>query len=43
MIKKGLIEASHDISSGGIIWSILEMCMSSKLGVNLSIKNLILN
>ena len=38
MIKKGLIEASHDISSGGIILSILEMCMSSKLGVNLSIK-----
>jgi len=37
MIQKGLIEASHDISSGGVILSILEMCMSSKIGVNLSI------
>ena len=36
-IKQNLIQSSHDVSSGGIILSILEMCIPSKIGINLNI------
>lgn len=35
-IKKGIIEAGHDIGSGGLITSLLEMCFpSTSIGMNL--------
>ena len=33
-IKKGLITACHDISDGGLLVSILEMCLSKEIGFN---------
>ena len=36
LIKKGIIEAGHDIGSGGLITSLLEMCFpSTSIGMNL--------
>ena len=40
VIKQNLIQSSHDVSSGGIILSILEMCIPSKIGINLNIDKL---
>ena len=33
-IEKGLITACHDISDGGLLVSILEMCLSKEIGFN---------
>ncbi len=41
LINEGHIEAGHDISSGGLITSLLEMCFAdNNLGANLDLSNL---
>lgn len=41
LIDSGLVLAGHDISSGGLITAILEMCFpSTKLGISLNAKSL---
>ncbi|MBF95786.1 MAG: Phosphoribosylformylglycinamidine synthase subunit PurL [Alphaproteobacteria bacterium MarineAlpha9_Bin4] len=36
LIKKSLITACHDVSDGGILISVLEMCLAKKIGLNFS-------
>ncbi len=36
MIGKGLLSSVHDISAGGIVLAIIEMCMSSSIGANIT-------
>ena len=36
LINKKLINACHDVSDGGILVSILEMCMAKKIGFHFS-------
>ncbi len=41
LVKQNLILAGHDISSGGLITTLLEMCFpTSDLGLNVDLKNL---
>ncbi|UII79117.1 phosphoribosylformylglycinamidine synthase [Flagellimonas sp. CMM7] len=41
LIKKGLILAGHDVASGGLITTLLEMCFAdAQLGANLDLSNL---
>ena len=36
LVSKKIVESVHDISSGGILLSITEMCIKGKLGANIS-------
>ncbi|MFX0006186.1 MAG: phosphoribosylformylglycinamidine synthase subunit PurL [Promethearchaeota archaeon] len=39
LYKKKLVKANHDISKGGVIINIAEMCFKNKLGVDLDFSN----
>jgi phosphoribosylformylglycinamidine synthase len=42
LIKRGIIAAGHDVGSGGLITSILEMCFASHhVGANINLQNLV--
>ena len=39
LIRAGLVSACHDISDGGLLVAIAEMCLAGKRGVNLNISD----
>ena len=43
LILKNLVESVHDISSGGILLSLAEMCIKGKIGANINMPKINLN
>ena len=43
LISKNLVESVHDVSSGGILLSLVEMCIKGKIGANISMPKTNLN
>ena len=43
LISKNLVETVHDVSSGGILLSLVEMCIKGKIGANISMPKSNLN
>ena len=43
LIKKNLIKSAHDVSLGGIITSLAEMCIKGKIGIKIKKPNYLIN